>query len=218
MAEAQVTTSSINGTITDSKTKETLIGASVVVRHMPTGTVYGAATNAKGNFAIQGLRPGGPYTVEVSYVGYKTVKIQNLSLSLGETETLNVKLTDDNQLSEVLVTGKKTNSLNATRTGSATSFNRAAMDRVPTVSRSISDIARLTPQANGTGSFAGANSRYNSFQIDGAVNNDVFGLGQSGKNSMVLLTITIIIRISMERLLVRTLRSVRSLTTSTKIQ
>ena len=186
MAEAQVTTSSINGTITDSKTKETLIGASVVVRHMPTGTVYGAATNAKGNFAIQGLRPGGPYTVEVSYVGYKTVKIQNLSLSLGETETLNVKLTDDNQLSEVLVTGKKTNSLNATRTGSATSFNRAAMDRVPTVSRSISDIARLTPQANGTGSFAGANSRYNSFQIDGAVNNDVFGLGQSGKNAISL--------------------------------
>ena len=186
MAEAQVTTSSINGTITDSKTKETLIGASVVVRHMPTGTVYGAATNAKGNFAIQGLRPGGPYTVEVSYVGYKTVKIQNLSLSLGEAETLNVKLTDDNQLSEVLVTGKKTSSLNATRTGSATSFNRAAMDRVPTVSRSISDIARLTPQANGTGSFAGANSRYNSFQIDGAVNNDVFGLGQSGKNAISL--------------------------------
>ena len=186
MAEAQVTTSSINGTITDSKTKETLIGASVVVRHMPTGTVYGAATNAKGNFAIQGLRPGGPYTVEVSYVGYKTVKIQNLSLSLGEAETLNVKLTDDNQLSEVLVTGKKTSSLNATRTGSATSFSRAAMDRVPTVSRSISDIARLTPQANGTGSFAGANSRYNSFQIDGAVNNDVFGLGQSGKNAISL--------------------------------
>ena len=186
MAEAQVTTSSINGTITDSKTKETLIGASVVVRHMPTGTVYGAATNAKGNFSIQGLRPGGPYTVEVSYVGYKTVKIQNLSLSLGEAETLNVKLTDDNQLSEVLVTGKKTNSLNATRTGSATSFNRAAMDRVPTISRSISDIARLTPQANGSGSFAGANSRYNSFQIDGAVNNDVFGLDQSGKNAISL--------------------------------
>lgn len=187
MAEAQVTTSSINGTITDSKTKETLIGASVVVRHMPTGTVYGAATNAKGNFAIQGLRPGGPYTVEVSYVGYKTVKIQNLSLSLGEAETLNVKLTDDNQLSEVLVTGKKTSSLNATRTGSATSFSRAAMDRVPTVSRSILDIAKLTPQANGSGSFAGANSRYNSFQIDGAVNNDVFGLGQSGgKNAISL--------------------------------
>ena len=186
MAEAQVTTSSINGTITDSKTKETLIGASVVVRHMPTGTVYGAATNAKGNFAIQGLRPGGPYTVEVSYVGYKTVKIQNLSLSLGESETLNVKLTDDNQLSEVLVTGKKSNSLNATRTGAATSFNRSSIERTPTVDRSLFDIAKLSPQASisssGAVSFGGANNRYNSFQIDGAVSNDVFGLSSSGTN------------------------------------
>ena len=48
------------------------------------------------------------------------------------------------------------------------------------------DIAKLTPQANGSGSFAGANSRFNSFQIDGAVNNDVFGLGTSGKNAISL--------------------------------
>ena len=56
----------------------------------------------------------------------------------------------------------------------------------PPVSRSIYDIAKLTPQSNGNGSFAGANSRFNSFQIDGAVNNDVFGLGTSGKNSVSL--------------------------------
>lgn len=186
MAHAQVTTSSVNGTITDSKTKETLIGASVVVRHLPTGTVYGAATNAKGNFMIQGLRPGGPYQVEVSYVGYKTVKLENISLALGETETINVKLSDDNQLSEVLVTAKKTSSLNATRTGAATSFNRTAIDRTPTVDRSLFDIAKLSPQASisssGAVSFGGTNNRYNSFQIDGAVSNDVFGLSSSGTN------------------------------------
>lgn len=186
MLQAQVTTSSINGTITDNKTKETLIGASVVVRHIPTGTVTGAATNNKGNFIVQGLRPGGPYTIEVSYVGYQTIKLENIMLSLGETETFNIKLTDDNKLQEVLVTASKSNMLNATRTGAATSFNRTAIDRTPTVDRSLFDIAKLSPQAsissNGALSFAGSNNRYNSFQIDGAVSNDVFGLTSSGTN------------------------------------
>lgn len=185
-AYAQVTTSTINGTVTDSKTKETLIGASVVARHLPTGTVYGAATNAKGNFIIQGLRPGGPYLIEVTYVGYKKVSLQNISLNLGETETFNVLLSDDNQLQEVTVTGKKGNTLNATRTGAATSFSRASIDRTPTVERSLFDIAKLSPQAsvasNGAISFSGTNNRYNSFQIDGAVSNDVFGLSSSGTN------------------------------------
>lgn len=186
-AHAQVTTASINGTITDQATKETLIGASVVARHLPTGTVYGAATNAKGNFMLQGLRPGGPYVIEVSYVGYQSIKLENISLSLGETETFNIKLSDDSKsLQDVVVTGKKGNSLNATRTGAATSFSRSAIDRTPTVDRNLFDIAKLSPQAsissNGAVSFAGSNNRYNSFQIDGAVSNDVFGLSSSGTN------------------------------------
>lgn len=185
--EAQVTTSGINGTIHDAATKEELIGASVVAKHLPTGTVYGAATNAKGNFLLQGLRPGGPYTIEVSYIGYQTTKLENVMLSLGETETLNVVLRDDTQaLEQVVITGQNRNAqFNATRTGAGSSFNRTAIERTPTVSRSIFDIAKLTPQAN-TGSsgtsFAGASNKYNSFQIDGTVNNDVFGLSSSGTN------------------------------------
>lgn len=185
-AHAQVTTSTVNGTITDDATKETLIGASVIFRHLPTGTVYGAATNAKGNYIIQGLRPGGPYTVEVSYVGYQTVKIDNITLSLGETETFNVKLRDDaKRLGDVVVTAKKRDTFNTTRTGAGSSFNRKAIERTPSVNRSLFDIAKLTPQASGASggtSFAGSSNKYNSFQIDGAVNNDVFGLSSSGTN------------------------------------
>lgn len=184
---AQVTTSTVNGTISDAGNKEPLIGASVVLRHLPTGTVYGAATNNKGNYTIQGLRPGGPYQLEVSYVGYQTIKQENITLSLGETETFNIRLRDDSQtLGEVVVAAKKGNSLNATRTGAASSFSRTAIDRTPTVDRSLFDIAKLSPQAsvasNGAVSFAGSNNRYNSFQIDGAVSNDVFGLSSSGTN------------------------------------
>ena len=184
---AQVTTSAINGTITDPTTKETLIGASVVAKHLPTGTTYGAITNAKGNFSIVGMRPGGPYTLTISYIGYQSAKIENVNLALGETETFNIEMKDDTkQLTTVVVTGAKGNKFNSQKTGAGSAFSRKNIERVPTVSRSIMDIAKLTPQANGSGSFAGANSRFNSFQIDGAVNNDVFGLGTSGKNAISL--------------------------------
>lgn len=186
IAQAQVTTSSINGTVLDKGTKEELAGASVVAKHLPTGTVYGVAANAKGNFLLQGLRPGGPYTIEVSYIGYRTAKIDNVTLALGETETLTVSLEDDMQsLGTVVVTAQRGSSFNATRTGAGSSFNRSAIDRTPSVSRSIFDIAKLTPQANsgaGGTSFAGSSNKYNSFQIDGTVNNDVFGLSSSGTN------------------------------------
>lgn len=184
---AQVTTSALNGTITDQATKERLIGATVVAKHLPSGTTYGAVTNAKGNYSIVGMRPGGPYSITVSYIGYDAMTLNNISLSLGETETINVKMKDGaTQVSEVVVTGKKGSAFNLQKTGAGTSFSRRNIERVPTVTRSISDIAKLTPQSNGSGSFAGANSRFNSFQIDGAVNNDVFGLGQSGKNAISL--------------------------------
>ena len=183
---AQVTTSAINGTITDPTTKETLIGATIVAKHLPTGTTYGAITNAKGNFSIVGMRPGGPYTLTVTYIGYQPTKIENVSLALGETETFNIQLKDDTQqLTSVVVTGSKGGKFNAQKTGAGTAFSRKNIERVPTVSRSLMDIAKLTPQSNGNGSFAGANSRFNSFQIDGAVNNDVFGLGASSSKNAI---------------------------------
>ncbi|RZK65601.1 MAG: hypothetical protein EOO92_26180, partial [Pedobacter sp.] len=49
-----------------------------------------------------------------------------------------------------------------------------------TLSRSLNDFTRLTPQANGNNSFAGSSGKYNSLTIDGAVNNDVFGLTSNG--------------------------------------
>ena len=122
---AQVTTSAINGTITDPTTKETLIGASVVAKHLPTGTTYGAITNAKGNFSIVGMRPGGPYTLTISYIGYQSAKIENVNLALGETETFNIEMKDDTkQLTTVVVTGAKGNKFNSQKTGAGSAFSR----------------------------------------------------------------------------------------------
>lgn len=185
--QAQVTTSAVTGTVTDAVTKEALIGASVVVKHLPTGSIQGTSVNAKGNFTIVGLRPGGPYLIEVSFVGYQKAQVKDVQLSLGETETFNFQLKDDVQsLQQLVVTASAGSAFNARRTGAGTNFSRKAIERTPSIERSLFDVAKLSPMAsissNGAVSFAGSNNRYNSFQIDGAVSNDVFGLASSGTN------------------------------------
>ena len=86
---------------------------------------------------------------------------------------------------EMVVSGKA--GLNGTKTGAAQSINSQMIQDMPTVSHSIADVARMNPQIASNGqsgamTFAGTNNRYNSFQIDGAINNDTFGLTASGAN------------------------------------
>ena len=175
---AQVTTSSLSGTIKDAQ--ETLVGASVKAIHTPTVTVYGASTNAGGRFTISNLRVGGPYTIEITYLGYRSYKVTDVFLKLGENLSLSTVLEKaGQQLAEVVVVGTKDNVFNSKRTGAATRVSKEQIEKMPTLSRSLQDFTRLTPQANGS-SFGGSNNRFNNITIDGAVNNDVFGLANSG--------------------------------------
>lgn len=183
-AMAQITTSGISGKI--SSNGETVIGATVTAIHQPSGTMYRAVTNIDGRYTIQGMRPGGPYKVSVSYIGYKDKVFNNVSLNLGESQNLSCSLQEDaKQLQEVVVSGKA--GLNGTKTGAAMSINAQQIADMPSISHSIADVARLNPQLttngqSGSMSFAGMNNRYNSFQIDGVMNNDVFGLTSNGSN------------------------------------
>lgn len=81
-ANAQVTTSAISGKVLD-ETKAPVIGATVVAIHEPSGTLYGAVTNVDGRYTIQGMRTGGPYKIEISYVGYNKTAFTGISLELG---------------------------------------------------------------------------------------------------------------------------------------
>lgn len=184
-ANAQVTTSNLTGTVSDSQ--ESLIGATVKAIHQPTGTSYGASTNAEGRFTIPNMRAGGPYLITVTYIGYQKAEYTNVSLKLGEPLTLHVVLTRDGvSLSEVVVVGTRDKVFDAKRTGASTNISKEQLEELPTLSRSLSDFWRLTPQANGN-SFGGQNSRFNNITIDGAVNNDVFAASSSaitpGSNS-----------------------------------
>ena len=167
---------------------EMLVGATVIAIHTPSGTQYGSITNSDGRFNIQGMRTGGPYKVVVSYVGYETVELTDITLNLGEPYTFDVKLKDGMMLDAIVVISTGDDRFKGKRTGAGANFNREVLDNTPSTDHSIADITRLTPMASVTKgakggiSFAGTNNRYNSFLIDGTVSNDVFGLTDSGTN------------------------------------
>lgn len=174
---AQVTTASMAGKVTDAS-NEPIIGATVQAVHQPSGSRYGTVTNVDGRYSIQGMRTGGPYRVEISYIGYQTVVYKDITLQLGEVYNLNVEMSESSELlNEVIVTTAKTK-FTAEKTGATTNISSAQMTQLPTVNRSISDIARLSPYANGM-SFAGGDGRSTNFTIDGANFNNNFGLSSN---------------------------------------
>lgn len=180
-----VTTASMNGKVVDNG-GEALIGATVVVVHQPSGTQYGNVTDVDGFFRIPNMRIGGPYKVTVSYIGFETQAIEGINLGLGEKRNLDFTLAENAQaLAEVVVTAQTDDIINSGRTGASTNVSTETLNQNPSISRSIEDFVRLTPQAasgvgNGGVSIAGSNSRYNNVTIDGAINNDAFGLNADG--------------------------------------
>jgi outer membrane receptor protein involved in Fe transport len=178
VANAQVTTSSMTGTIRDAQGP--LPGASIKAVHTPTGTAYGVTTNADGRFTIGGMRVGGPYKITVSFVGFTPQTADNVYLKLGEPYVLNVRLNDNSSnLSEVKIVGTQGNSiLNSNKNGTSTVLSRQQIQSLPTITRSVNDLTRLTPQANST-SIGGGNYRANNFTVDGANFNNQFGIGQN---------------------------------------
>ena len=174
---AQITTSGMSGKVTADG--EDVIGATIEVVHVPSGTKYQAVTNAKGMYAINGMRPGGPYRVNVSYIGYQSKIFDNVSLQLGQTYNLNVGLLEDaQQLGEVVVSAKATK-FTTEKTGASTNIDNQMLQNMPSVSHSITDYTRLSPYGGNGMSFAGADGRTANFTVDGADFNNNFGLSSN---------------------------------------
>jgi len=176
---AQVTTSSLSGRVTDGK--EALIGATVKATHEPSGTTYTAITSNDGRYAIQGMRTGGPYKVTVSYIGFVTQEYTDVTISLGETYSINTELNETSaSLSEVIIVGMAQSNMKSDRAGALTSIDRQAIDFTPTITRSMNDIMRLAPQSNTTSNgyaVGGGNYRQSYVTVDGAAFNNAFGIG-----------------------------------------
>ena len=178
LSYAQVTTSSMNGRVTDEK-GEPVVGAAVVATHEPSGTVYGAIVNQNGQYTINGMRAGGPYKVEVSSVGYNSLLFKDVTLQLAETYNLSATLKESTEfLEQVVVIGTAKSKFSNERTGAATNIDNSQIAALPTVSRSITDVTRLSPYGGNGMSFAGADGRTANFTVDGANFNNNFGLSE----------------------------------------
>ncbi len=178
-ANAQLTSSSIRGLVKDGKGKP-VPGASVVAVHQPTGARYGSAANTDGYFLLANVNTGGPYSLEITGVGFETYRETGLTLALGQTYNLRVFLAETaQQLNEVAVQGQRNKLTDANRTGATQNISRDELERLPTVSRALSDFLRTVPQSSGI-SFLGRNNRFNNIQVDGSQNNDIMGYGVGG--------------------------------------
>lgn len=179
------TTSGINGRVTDDN-DQALVGATVLILEQASGTQYGTTTDEKGFFRIPNMNPGGPYKMTVSFVGFQSYTQENLYLSLGQTFKIDIRLNESaSQLEGVEIISVRDNVFDGNRAGTETVILDNTIEQVPTLNRSLIDYIKLTPQmipSQGGISMSGMNNRYNAISIDGAVNNDVFGLAASGTN------------------------------------
>ena len=186
-----VTTGAVAGIAIDSASRAPLDGARVVAVHVPSGTTYAAATRADGRFTIPGMRVGGPYRVTVSLVGYRPQVQNGVGVTLGVTTDLRFALTQVAvQLEAIPVTTTATGSVfSSGHTGAATTVPTEALAHLPTISRRVEDLLRLTPQYSPMSfgfSFAGQDNRLNNMTIDGSYFNNSFGLaGQPGDRTGV---------------------------------
>jgi hypothetical protein len=182
---AQITTASMYGIVTD-KSGHALVGASVRATHVPSGTQYGISTRDDGRFNLQGLRVGGPYTVRVTYVGYRPQELNNITLLLGQSMRLDFPMVEEAvQVGEVQVVAERNSIMSAAKTGASMSITRDQLDYIPTVSRSFQDALKMSPlfvtnTSSQSENANGRNNRFNNIQIDGAAFNDLFGLAASG--------------------------------------
>ena len=173
---AQVTTSSLNGLVVD-EAGVPVVGVAILATHDPSGTVYTVITNEDGRYTINGMRSGGPYSVEFSCLGYQPMIYTDVTLQLAETYSLNVTMKEDSEmLSEAVVVASAASKFAAEKTGASTNISNSQMTALPTVSRSIDDVTRLSPYGGNGMSFAGTDGRTANFTVDGANFNNNFGL------------------------------------------
>ena len=179
-AIAQVTTSGITGVVKASG--EEAIGATITAKDTRSGAIYRAVTNIDGRYTITGMRAGGPYEVEVSYIGFQTSKFTDLQLQLGQNSVVDADLSESGEMiQEIVVVANANNTMRSDRSGAVTNLNASQMAAVPTIGRSMTDIMKMTPQSSSASGMAigGGNYRQSSVTIDGASFNNAFGLGSS---------------------------------------
>ncbi len=179
-----VTTAAVTGTVTQ-ESGAPVEGAVVTLTNRGTGAKITATSQGNGKFFMENVTVGGPYTIEARAIGFEAARRDNVMLSLGQRFVSNFTLRQQIvELQEIAVNAETGDPvMNTAKTGVAQSIGDTAINRLPILGRNFQDLVATTPQVANVGagvSAGGQNNRFNSIQIDGGVNNDLFGLGASG--------------------------------------
>ncbi len=181
------TTGMIGGVVRDAQ-QGVLPGAAVIAVHAPTGTVYEAFARADGRFDLLNVQVG-PYALEVAMSGFGTRSLSGVVVTLGAATEVPVTLQLATLAETVEVVAEASEVFSPSRSGTTAGVATGVIETLPTLERSLQDFARVNPFFVKTSrnadsesflSVAGRSGRYNNIQIDGAVNNDLFGLARQG--------------------------------------
>jgi hypothetical protein len=176
LAAQGVTTGALSGTVVSS-TGESVVGASVIATHEPSGTQYGTAVREGGGYDIRGVRVGGPYTVAVQMIGFETSQETEIFVNLNQTVDTDFTIVPEAvEVAGIVVNLEADPVLNSTRTGAATFVTPDQVVELPSLRRSTRDLTRLDPRSDGNFSFGGRNWLYNNISLDGSYFNNPFGL------------------------------------------
>ena len=175
-----VTSAAVMGRVTDDQGNPVAI-ATVELLNTVSGQRYSARVSPTGRYFFETVQVGGPYTLEVKALGFEPAQQPGLYLRLGQRFERDFTMRSTAvEVSGVTITAEQDPLINTARTGAQTFVSESLIARLPTLNRNFTDFINTVPQVNGT-SVGGQNNRFNNVQIDGGVNNDVFGLsGGSG--------------------------------------
>jgi outer membrane receptor for ferrienterochelin and colicin len=184
---AQVTSGNLAGLVSDPASGP-LPGVTVEAIHVPTGTRYSAVSDSHGRYFIPNVRVGGPYHLTATLEGMKPADVNNVQVSLGSTAEVPLTMRLAAVSESITVTARPNDVINPNHVGSTSTVSEKQIESLPTINRSLQDYARTNPyfvidprdDSATTMQVAGRNNRYNNIQIDGAVNNDLFGLASTG--------------------------------------
>ena len=177
---AQNTSSQLRGSVV-SEDGSPISGATVTIIHLPSGTSSTTVTTEGGSFFQSGLRVGGPYRIIFQAEGYQADLVEDLRLEPGSNTPVRATLSGG-QADTIVVLGQRIESLDINN-GVGSTFSARDIANQPSANRDVIGTLLRDPLASSSGegnlSVAGINPRFNALAIDGALQQDNFGLGSN---------------------------------------
>ncbi len=191
--QTQITTGVIQGTVSD-QSGAPVPGALVEVRNVDTNSARAQTTLADGRFVFLQLRPG-RHTLTVTLVGFATHVQEDVTVTVGQSITLNPVLKVSGTAETITVTGSSL--IDVTRTEVSNTLDETIVSTTPILGRKFEDLLTLTPGVSIVQgpdgdeiTFSGQRGMYNNVSLDGGdYNNGFFGEQLGGQRAAIDITL-----------------------------